>query len=330
MSRSNVVQPKRTTFAQNERQIYEEMHPVHNRHDEEIEAYNQIIQEQLKQGRNTGARDNYQPQPVVQKEANYNSDLNKYFDTEINDILDKIKKCKVEGVTDCDVNLGSKYKLMNCTNSLKKGELEQEQYQRPMNSGEEVNRQSTQGFRRLQSSRRNTEKADEMFEKKDIDELKNRVKAATMGRDALAEKDRSMTFHGKLIGDRNEYQRNLVNPEVNRAGEFEGEIEMIKRKTIQVTTEPKNSIEGELLSKKNEQVITRESQGSGNFSFNPRKCKNNLNQQMNELIDEMEIVPVEKNVTNSMIIDGIEYRNVEDLQDLRNKANTTSHGSKCY
>jgi hypothetical protein len=295
---------------------------------DEVEAYNEIIEKQLRQGRNTGHRVNFVDQngQPLQKETNYNSDLKEYFDTEVNEILDKIKKLKVEGVSDCDVHLGNKYKLMNCTNSLKKGQMEEMEYREAHpNQGEVDNRRSTHGFKKLQS-RRNTEKADEMFEKKDIEELKNRVKAVTTVEHDGNRDGRSQTYMGQLT--EKEYIKNLVNPEVNRVGEFEGEIEMMKRKTIQETTKIKVPMEGELLSGYNEGTNARESGTSGNFSFNPKNAKKNLNEQMNELIDEMEIAPVKKNITVSMVIDGLENRNLEDLQNLRDKANTTKHSGR--
>lgn len=275
-------------------------------HAEEIEAYNRIIQEQLNQNKNTGQRVTYadQNQGHVQMETNYDSDLNKYFDTEINDILNKIKRCKVEGVNDCDVNLGNKYKLMNCTNSLKKGQLEQMQL----------------------DERRYTEKANQMFENKNIEDLKNRLKTSTMVDGEVSNHPRSKTFHNKLQEDT--YLKNLVKPEINRAGEFEGEIELLKRKTILETTTPKMSIEGELLSKANDGETGRRSQQSNNFSFNPKTAKQNMNHQMNNLIDEMDLEPVKKNITVSMVIDDLEQKNLKDLQDLRNKANTMQHESK--
>ena len=297
-------------------------------HDEEVEAYNRIIQEQLNQQNNSGQRVNHNDQNEgnVKMETNYNNDLNEYFDTEINQILDKIKRCKVEGVNDCDVHLGGKYKLMNCTNSLKKGELEHMEMQRNINTGGREEHRPTMHHEKEVEQRRYTEKANEMFENKDIEELKNRVKAVTMVEGEEPQGGRSKTFHNKLQEDA--YLKNLVKPEINRAGEFEGEIEVLKRKTIIETTTPHQSIEGELLSRGNEGENTRRSQQSNNFSFNPKTAKQNMNNQMNDMINEMDLQPVKKNITVSMVIDGLENRNLEDLKNLRDKANTMHHGSK--
>jgi hypothetical protein len=330
MTQSHMGKVRNNGSYQNERVTFQdERHPsqrdqeVVTDHTEEIEAYNRIIQEQLQGRSNQGQQVNYGQQEShrIKTEANYDSDLNKYFDTEINEILDKIKRCKVEGVNDCDVNLGSNYKLMNCSNSLKRGEM---QVQKNINTGSGPhNRISTTEYREIQS-KRNTQKAREMFEDKDIEELKNRVKAITTFQGQEEIKERSQTFQGKLKGDK--YLKNLVKPELNRMGEVEGEIEMMKRKTIQATTPKesvKSSIEAELLSKRNDGDTGRRSQNSGNFSFNPRNCKSNMNAKMNEMIDQMDIQPVKKNVTVSMVMDGFEQKSPEELRELRDKANTT-------
>ena len=316
-AQSQMVRPQRNTF-QNEQ--------YQNDHRQEIDAYNRIIQQQLNQNPNRGQRVTYAQEEarVIPADTNYDSDLNKYFDTEINDILDKIKKCKVEGVTDCDVNLGHGYKLMNCTNSLKKGQLEEAQLRRPLNEGNEPEyRQSTTEFREMEL-RRNTNKIREMFEDKDIQDLKNRSKAYTRANPETQNKNRSKTFQANL--PENDQIRNLVNPEINRVGEFEGEIEIMKRKTIHETTpqeSPRQSVDADRLSKPlNDGDTGRRSQNSGNFSFNPKNCKENMNTKMNEMIDQMDIDPVKKNVTVSMVMDDFDHKSPEELRKLRDKANT--------
>ena len=330
-SHKGVSSQRESQFARRETGRQEEyrQHPVagEQNHDEEIEAYNRIIQEQLNQNRNSGQRVTYADQTGgnVKMETNYEGDLNEYFDTEINDILDKIKRCKVEGVNDCDVHLGGKYKLMNCTNSLERGEMEGMKVERYKNMGGREEHRPTLHHEKEVEQRRFTAKANEMFENKDIEDLKSRVKAVTMVEADGRQGERSKTFHNKLQEDT--YLQNLVKPEINRAGEFEGEIEVLKRKTI-IETTPHQSIEGELLSRGNEGETTRRSQQSNNFSFNPKTAKQNMNIQMNDMINEMDLQPVKKNITVSMVIDGLENRNLEDLKDLRDKANTLQHASK--
>lgn len=300
-TQSQMVRPQRETFQG-------ELRPQED-HRKEIAAYNQIIQEQLRKNANQGqmVRMAEHEGQDKQPDRNYDSDLNMYFDTEINQILDKIKKCRVEGVTDCDVHMGPRYKLMNCTNSLRKGELADTQLQRPLNTGTEPEyRQSTNEYNEVES-RRNTKRVREMFEERDIEDLKNRGKAYTKVEVEGPPKERSKTFQAKLMTD--QVHKPLVAPEVHREAEFEGEIEFLKRKTIHETTpreSPKSSVDPQVPSRPSGVESRNKSQNSGNFSFNPRSCKANMNSKMNEMIDQMDIDPLKKHVTVSMVVDDFE------------------------
>ena len=103
----------------------------------EAQAYSDMIQQQIvkKQGQGMKRGEFSDVKKDGPKDINYESNLKAYFDTQIEDILDKIKACKVEGVEDCDVHLGKQHKLMNCSQSLKRGDLGEQIQLKRLNAG---------------------------------------------------------------------------------------------------------------------------------------------------------------------------------------------------
>ena len=203
----------------------------------------------------------------------------------------------------------------------------------------------------------------EMFKEKDISELKSRVKAQTIaemlrrGRDQSEKTHRKQTYQGKLEGlaqsiedisiseseeenssDQRMEENGSENQEVDerqseemsRTGN-ESENETLKNEdeahgeTLKESTQSFKSqqelIKHELLSNPKEKG--RESQESENFSFKPKNLKQNMDNQMKEMMEDLnEVQPVKKNITASIIIDQFEDRKLEDLQHLRDKAHT--------
>ena len=103
----------------------------------EAQAYSDMIQQQIvkKQGQGLKRGEFSDVKKDGPKDSNYESNLKVYFDTQIEDILDKIKACKVEGVVDCDVHVGKQHKLMNCSQSLKRGDLGEQIQHQGLNAG---------------------------------------------------------------------------------------------------------------------------------------------------------------------------------------------------